>query len=154
MDRQYIYGFFDGEGTVLNYKRKNEVKSVEVHITQCNKEVLDAIQKELGGRIVVQRDGPENPERINGIRRKVFRWRLVGYAAVRFLKDALPFLIVKKARTLEAIQFWEERERKRIRMPNSYYLETENKRLIKMTKGERMTERAKRKQWLLDKGWD
>lgn len=153
IDKIYVYGFFDGEGSIVC----DHSKSVEIHITQAVIKPLELIKERYGGTIDIHSDGPENPERINGVRRKTWRWKLVGYAAYKFLKDAYPYLIVKANRSKIAIEWWENRPRERDRMPNEYYTEMKSKeinfRLLNMSAKEKKLELNRRKKWLIKKGY-
>lgn len=151
MTEQYAIGFFEGEGTIVHHH-----SALEVHVTQCRLNVLQAFKKKYGGQIVVQREGPTRIHRSPGVWRKVWRWRLVGYAAAKFLEDALPYLLVKRERAQAALLWWKDRVagRQRLRMPNDYYKEhPESRRLQALSPSQKKKEIKKREAWMKKKGW-
>jgi hypothetical protein len=95
LSRQYMAGFFDGEGCV-NMARTRASVFPRVLITNTNREILEQFQRQYGGDI-------------NSIphRRKNWKpgwfWRLQWAGAIKFLEDILPWLVVKEAQALTAI---------------------------------------------------
>jgi hypothetical protein len=153
IDYQYAMGFFDGEGTIIKHRG-----SIEIHVTQCQLGVLEEYKNRWGGTICVQRDGPISDTVTAGVRRKVWRWKLVGYNAYTWLKNAEPHLIVKKKKAREIITLWENRTKLRNRMPNEYYVERKRDghcvKIGTMTASELEEEMKFRSEWLKVKGWD
>ena len=148
MDLLYLCGFFDGEGSIVTHH-----SAFELHLTQASLPVLNRVALEWGGRIVVQRDGDVCDKRHNGSRRKVWRWKLVGYPAVNLLRRMLSHLIVKQDRAIEALAWWDGRVamRKRRRMPNEFYATHKGLRRIRlceMSASELRAEAVFRKEWL------
>jgi hypothetical protein len=82
--KQWIAGFFDGEGSVSISRRKrgNFIEHhMSVQIGQNDRECLDGIANIYGGTI--HQSG-------------CWRWRCHGTVLERFLKDILPYSIVKR----------------------------------------------------------
>jgi hypothetical protein len=149
MDIAYVAGFFDGEGSVSMHS-----DTLEVSVVQAQLGVLEALRNQLGGTIRVHRSGVVADERQNGVRRQIWRWTLVGYAAAKFLREMEPYLIVKRDRTLKALKWWEDRlvSRSRMRMPDAYYKEARasgrNVLVRNMSKRELEVELAFRSEWM------
>lgn len=94
----YIAGFFDGEGTVdIRWRmakagngKKYERFEVRVMLCQMVIKPLEMCRGRWGGSIQMQ---------------KVPRWIVTGQQAAKFLRDILPFLIVKKDEAEIAVEF-------------------------------------------------
>lgn len=98
MDKQWLAGFFDGEGCVylqMRYRRDRIAPcfGLQVCITQNDKVILDEIQKEYGGTVY----------RHSG--RRCYRWRDTGASTLRFFSDIQPYLKIKKSQVDLAIEF-------------------------------------------------
>lgn len=94
----YVAGFFDGEGSVTICRQKaglyNDYHKIVVTITQRaeHRPLLEAIQREFGGRIVVKHQSA----RISGNWAQVAVWQLQDRKAIaQFLETIGPMLIVK-----------------------------------------------------------
>lgn len=94
----YLAGFFDGEGYVgistdyPKWAKGNSYLRLRVNITQKDKKILEMIKDIYGGTLHKGKDG-------------VHKWYVDGQKAISFLKDVLPFLILKKEQTKLAIEF-------------------------------------------------
>ncbi len=84
--------FFDGEGCV----HLSTQGRVQVIIHNTNKEALKVLQSIEGGTIT----------RHNGTNKRIYRLRLQGWRAIRFLEKILPYSIVKKDAIAAAIEFY------------------------------------------------
>jgi hypothetical protein len=98
MDKRWLAGFFDGEGCVhlqarFRKDRKAANYSLQVCITQNDKDILDEICREYGGQ-VYQHSG-----------RVCYRWRICSLRSLRFLNDILPYVRIKKGQVELAIKF-------------------------------------------------
>jgi intein/homing endonuclease len=96
MNKAYIAGFFDGEGSVNIIKQKARGESQEgkfTHFLVCsvantNREVLDAIQSVYGSNVA--------PVRGKGNAKSSYRLHFTRRQAEIFLTDIYPFLLLKK----------------------------------------------------------
>jgi len=108
---QYVAGFFDGEGCVNIYQTKKGVKKDRIgyqlttSIFNSDKEVVEKLKKSLGGYIQIRKRNTDKWK--DG-----YVWRLITNHASKFLKEILPFLIIKKEQAKVAIEFQELRQRK------------------------------------------
>lgn len=93
----YIAGFFDGEGCISSqeYYEKGKYEkypriSIQVSITNTNKEVLDFICGKFGGLIT-------NHGKAKNHYKTCYAWKLTGKEKMqRFLETILPYTFVKK----------------------------------------------------------
>jgi len=96
VQKAYIAGFLDGEGSVSIqktkiYKHRNENNpyfSTVISIGQSNKTVLEWIQSMYGGSICVEKESG---------RRKLpfYRWRIANRDIEKFLTDVKPYVQLK-----------------------------------------------------------
>lgn len=97
-NREWLAGFFDGEGSVTvtydKYVRKNGSRTFRliVQITQNDKDVLARIAAQHGGAV-----------RAKGVRCHVLRMESI--QAERFLKFLLPSLVLKRHVALLALRY-------------------------------------------------
>jgi hypothetical protein len=106
MNREYIAGFFDGEGWITisrdkaytKYRRKYPKYYLRVGIQHTNRFILEQIAKIYGGSI--HNDAPREG------RHQMFQWALKSGKAVRFLEDLKDFLIIKKPQALLGTEFY------------------------------------------------
>jgi hypothetical protein len=90
----YFAGFFDGEGSVLIYRRnarmprgKTPPYQIRATITNTNHEVIECFRDRFGGH--VQEYGPE------ARRRRAWKWTIQCRGAESFLIAIRPYLVVK-----------------------------------------------------------
>jgi hypothetical protein len=101
----YAAGFLDGEGNISIGKscqarnRERIYYSLNVCVANTNLQVLQRLQKTYGGTICKRKDY----RHLN--RKDGYRWRVTSWDAVAFLKELLPFLIVKRQQAELALQF-------------------------------------------------
>lgn len=106
-DAAYAAGFFDGEGCVGVYRKKigprgiNPRHALVISIANTNFEVLHHFHVICGG--VVQTPSRCYDKRPN--RLPVGKWSAQAREAGHILKALAPFLVVKKAQALLAIEF-------------------------------------------------
>lgn len=108
LDLSYIAGFFDGEGSVVLYRRKSGwAKRLDyallVHITNTNRGVLDWVASVVGGCVYLEKS--LDPTR----RRPVYRWQATKNPA-GFLRLIRPYVRLKKPQIDIALAFQETRE--------------------------------------------
>lgn len=91
----YVAGFFDGEGSLGITRTIAHGKYVGYHgviqISQTNFEVLEFIKEEWGGTLDITKRKNEK-----SYWKKCWRLRMGGKKIYKFLKDILPYLIVKR----------------------------------------------------------
>ena len=125
LDIRWLAGFFDGEGCVSIYRRRNRREHyLNVSISQKDRAPLDLIYEIYGGSIRKTKT-PSN----------CHQWRVSSRKAEMFLRDILPHSIVKKRAIEGAIEFigtvgeagqrlpegtWELREEIRSRVNSRY----------------------------------
>lgn len=91
-EHPYIAGFFDGEGCIYAH---HSACYIQMEIGQNDRRPLDFIQQRYGGKIR-RRDNQ-------------WRWLCPAASSERFLRDMLPYLLVKKEQAVLALQFLELR---------------------------------------------
>lgn len=113
MNKDYLAGFFDGEGCIRISKmfRKHYSKfgdcydyALGTKVTNTNKIVLDKCKNLYGGFVGEVKDKRKSTYKT------VYSWELKSNDAVNFLKDVLPLLIVKKQEAELAIYFQTHKE--------------------------------------------
>jgi len=105
----YAAGIFDGEGSVGIMVVKNGKGYVyhrlQLTITNTNPEVIQWLFERWGGCI-------HNPRYFAKQEwRAAHRWTLADGRAMKFLKEILPFLVIKKEQATLGIQFQETKRR-------------------------------------------
>jgi hypothetical protein len=102
---QYIAGFFDGEGC-LNMARCRKYIFPRVLIVNTDRQILEILQKQFGGRIfsVVHRRKNWKPS---------WQWELKQMPAVDFLTKIEPWLVIKREQAWAAIAWAEVRPHSR-----------------------------------------
>lgn len=103
--KQYVAGFFDGEGWVMvsrhkpYYGQKNISYTFRIGIESTDLNVLKKIQKRYKGNIYTR------PKKRAKNRRDTHIWYLCENNALNFLLDIKGYLIVKKKQALLAIRY-------------------------------------------------
>ena len=88
LTREYIAGLFDGEGNAYVRENIKNAPSIQISITNTNREVLDRIQKTLSYGCIQTQKASNNREK------PVYRWRIFHHiTAKNFLNEIMPFLI-------------------------------------------------------------
>ena len=104
--RAYMAGFFDGEGCVtISRPRSRSNYQLEVNIGNTNREVLEWVQRNYGGRL--------HRMRKHIYYKPISVWQVSGEEAIDFLQLILPFLKVKRTASSASSQFplWGRRGR-------------------------------------------
>ena len=91
LSREYIAGFFDGEGCVVIGKTGPREHELAVTLTNNNRLILDTVAAIYPGAVNKNRDS--------------FIYRCGHAAAERFLRDIKPFVIVKATQVSLALEF-------------------------------------------------
>lgn len=100
---EYIAGFFDGEGCVtIMFSGKTRQAQLRITITNTDKNVLDEIQKEVGGRVY-----PVRGKTIPTHWKQGYHLDLSTDTAYKLLKRIEPFVIVKRNQVQLGIRFQE-----------------------------------------------
>ena len=103
---EYIAGFFDGEGSVGIYSRKDRLGGfgLRVQLTQNTSTdsqiILQYLQNKYGGNLTTQKTLSDKLK---------YNWQLNSNKAVLFLKDIYPYSILKRKQIEVAIYFQENR---------------------------------------------
>lgn len=85
----YLAGFFDGEGCVLIYHRRDQIgHELIVNVSQTTREPLARFQRAFGGSIGVSRRKSEH-------HRQTYAWRASSRAARLCLNALRPYMTVK-----------------------------------------------------------
>ena len=97
---QYISGFFDGEGCVSIYSKKEKRGNIRTclraSIGNTNLGVLDQIKSVHGGAIRV----------LKGVNSPVYLLTFTGKVAVDFIESILEFTVIKKTQIQVALHYW------------------------------------------------
>ncbi len=108
ISKQYIAGFFDGEGSIGIYKRKDRYNGacLRTQLTQNKTKescyILAYLKDKYGGNITEQKTLS------GGVK---YNWQLNAKGIPIFLRDILPYLILKKHQALLAL-YWLENKPK------------------------------------------
>lgn len=102
-DIKYVAGLFDGEGSVSIILRlyksltRNPCHYLSCGISLTNKQTIDMLQNEFGGKVVLLRS--------KGNRKPCWRWTLDNSSAVQFLEAIEPYSCVKLTQILVGLSF-------------------------------------------------
>jgi LAGLIDADG endonuclease. len=110
--RAYIAGFFDGEGSITiikhkpnsKFRMKNCYYTLQVQITNTNKEIIEWLHFRVGGHISNNSHCPSRKRQ-----RPCWAWRVIAQEAKVFLEAIEPYAIVKKRQIQLAIDFQEHK---------------------------------------------
>lgn len=107
--KQYIAGFFDGEGSIGVYSRKQRGYHLRTQLTQKKSKDIEGVMSYL----LVQYGGNLSEQKTlsNGVK---YNWQLNSDKAVSFLESIVSFLILKKKQAQVAI-WWQKQRPIRIR---------------------------------------
>jgi len=104
---QYIAGFFDGEGSIVIWKRREKKSpreyniNLEVRINNTNKIVIDKINTLIGGNIRIKSKKDCKP---------CYEIIISNYRGIlNFLEKIYPYLVVKKEIAKLTIEFCRSR---------------------------------------------
>lgn len=112
----YFAGLIDGEGSIYISQTGNRTAAglqknfgLYVTITNTSRPLIDWLISTFGG---TEKEAAKSPRR-----RRKWVWAICQHRAGPYLRNALPYLIIKKKQALLAIQFLEERAKRRINSP-------------------------------------
>ena len=101
-EKQFLIWFsawLDTEGSIVLYgDKKYPVRYAQLSIYQKDVAPLKMIQERMGGSILNQRFEKSSP---------IFRWVMSGYKAVEILKKVARYLVVKRNKAINVIQYYE-----------------------------------------------
>lgn len=118
LTKEYIAGFFDGEGSITITKpcKSTPTHNLYINIGQTRRDILEEIKKLYGGYISIDK-------RDNFPNRNIFyQLNLKSKIAERFLRDIYPYIQIKKLEIDIAFQF---RETQRIHRGRNHPLTKE-----------------------------
>lgn len=103
ISRQYIAGFFDGEGCINLAQGKvgHRVPYLRVEISNTRCEVLRALQQEYGGSLMVKKRTLSTLPNA----KTAYRWMLTTAKAEVFIASIFSFLVLKKEQARLALEF-------------------------------------------------
>src|SRR4030042_2386366 len=111
LSKQYLAGFFDGEGWISVQERPGCLKKGRVRHTpyfsctigfaNCNKNVMDAISQQFGGKVMARK--PQQRQR-----QIAYIVHIQAEKKKDFLKAIMPYLIVKKQVAQLALELLKE----------------------------------------------
>lgn len=96
MEKAYIAGFFDGEGSVSicrHSKYKNRLVTIAA-ISQVDARPLKVLHELYGGSLMLLKNKPTRP---GGAVQPIWRWQISNKQIEPFFNDIMPYLIVKKS---------------------------------------------------------
>lgn len=97
----YVAGLFDGEGCIVIYDRGYGGRpQLRATITNTHEGVIDWLRERVARGTVITKHYTK-PEQAHF--KDSYTWQVYGQNAVFFLRQILPYLVVKRARALEAI---------------------------------------------------
>lgn len=99
IDRAYLAGFFDGEGSIGVYASGSGALRIRTTITSTNLDVLEAFQEMIGMGTVRQRKTAKSNHK------DAFDWRLGGKDTHELLKIIRPFVRVKAYECMLGLEF-------------------------------------------------
>jgi hypothetical protein len=128
LERAYLAGLFDGEGTVsvtwyLYKPLKRYYARIRVRIGMCHKETIQRVKDVVGQGTVYHRKPDDNRMTINV-------WTIADRQAGKFLDDIIPFLVTKKEQAkvaLDYINLVALQQNQRLHMPERRYKELTDK---------------------------
>lgn len=103
----YLAGIIDGEGSIeLRMQRSNSLDLI-VHVFNSDRPLFDWIEERFGGKTydIHKRQRVERPQWAN-----VYNWNIGGETAVALLNRLLPFMVVKRAQAMLAVEAWNKRQ--------------------------------------------
>lgn len=101
----YAAGILDGEGSISLHieNRRKRSPTLEIRVTNRNKEVIEFLKIYFYGTIQITAARPEKNAN------EQYRWGVVSKNAEAFLKAVAPHVIVKKRQLAIALEFMEHR---------------------------------------------
>ena len=120
----YLAGFFDGEG-YIGIVTVHSCLSLRISITQKEKTILNLFQCLFGGNISSHSKYDD-----------CYRWYIYSDGALQFLRELLPYLMLKAGQAKIAIEFQQNKKprNRRVLEEASIILEKEQQKMIKEMK--------------------
>lgn len=97
MHPAYYAGFFDADGAVMIHRCRRSF-NLTVRINQTSREILDSFLLNYGGKV-------QGPYERGGNAKPQWFWSCDAAKAEAFLRDVLPYLVVKRERAQHAIEY-------------------------------------------------
>lgn len=116
----YLAGFFDGEGSIGIYLTNKKYHSYTMVARIVQKNPLPLKQFPSTGKIYLRKDG-------------VYMWQIYSEPAAEFLELILPFLLLKRDKAIQAIEF-QKTKRKSRRVKRKVSQEEAYKQLLQALK--------------------
>lgn len=102
VEAAWLAGLFDGEGSIVELKRKDRqlTKGWRITITNTNTDLLDRVEEVTGvtARVLMKR------RTLNPKHSQAFYWQCYSTTAAGVLLQMYPFLIVKRQRAAMVLQ--------------------------------------------------
>jgi hypothetical protein len=95
MQAAYLAGLLDGEGSILWSESNYKYHYSELVVTNTNKNVLDQIQAQYGGRVRLHIAAGAGKSPVPH-KKNCWRWKTTGKNAVAILASVLPYLRIKQ----------------------------------------------------------
>ena len=102
VDKAYLAGLFDGEGTIGYYNYRNRYEPT-VMVTNCDPRIMDWLDLNVGyGNVVSLKTTDHNRKHV------VHHWRVTGKKRTHdFLKAVAPYLMIKREQADLLLGLWE-----------------------------------------------
>lgn len=102
MDKHYLAGFFDGEGSISLIKNKEKSGKVGfqlvIHLSNTNLKILEKYKELFGGSIYITK-------RLTERHKQAYYWTARSKTALMFLEKIKPYLFIKKRQAILGIEF-------------------------------------------------
>lgn len=113
--RAYLAGIVDGEGCIGLYRNKGaRTLILQFQIQMVDRRAMDIARFLYGGN-VVRCAGQSS------VKRPTWRWGVTGDRCVNFLKDILPFSVLKQTHIRLALDYWVTRKDLLVEETETYY---------------------------------
>lgn len=106
----YIAGIIDGEGTVrMEQNLKYKYRYPRISVVQNTTEMLEYLKSRLGGSTELHQPAGTKVGKTNYMSNKdTYRWNTGGQNAYELLKKVVPYMIVKRDKTMQILKDYEE----------------------------------------------
>lgn len=124
VDKAYIAGIFDGEGTIGIYKHKSKdsakrrgyVYETTLYVVNTDKQLIELMYSYFGGNMRTRKKQKEN-------HKTSYAWNISGSKVINVLEIILPYLRLKKRQGELLIEFQKIKDSLKmffIKNPNNY----------------------------------
>ena len=97
---EYLAGFFDGEGNVGRYRKKDKTwRYNKIRIANTHEDILKFIQKTFGGYIYSKKVYKKNDK-------PCWDWQLFSRNALPLVKELYPLCVVKKQALKKYMEYY------------------------------------------------